>query len=159
MGVHVVPAFVGLGAPHWDPEARGAVLGLTRGVTRAHLIRATLESVAFQTRDVADAMAADAGGPLHELRVDGGAAANDFLMQFQADVLGVPVERPALVETTAVGAAQLAGLAVGFWRTPRELEAMRRKGRRFRPRMSAERREALYRGWHEAVRRVRSSLA
>ena len=159
LGVHVVPAFVGLGAPHWDAEARGAVLGLTRGVTRAHLIRATLESVAFQTRDVADAMAADAGGPLHELRVDGGAAANDFLMQFQADLLGVPVARPALVETTAVGAAQLAGLAVGFWRTPKELEAMRRKGRRFRPRMPAERREALYRGWHEAVRRVRSRLA
>jgi glycerol kinase len=159
LGVHVVPAFVGLGAPHWDADARGAVLGLTRGVTRAHLIRATLESVAFQTRDVADAMAADAGGPLHELRVDGGAAANDFLMQFQADLLGVPVARPALVETTAVGAAQLAGLAVGFWRTPRELEAMRRKGRRFRPHMPAERREALYRDWHEAVRRVRSRLA
>ena len=159
LGVHVVPAFVGLGAPYWDAEARGAVLGLTRGVTRAHLVRATLESLAFQTRDVADAMAADAGGPLHALRVDGGAAANDFLMQFQADLLGVPVERPALVETTAVGAAHLAGLAVGFWRTPKELAAMRRKGRRFRPRMAAERREALYRGWQEAVRRVRSRLA
>ena len=159
LGVHVVPAFVGLGAPYWDPEARGAVLGLTRGVTRAHLVRATLESLAFQIRDVADAMAADAGSPLQALRVDGGASANDFLMQFQADLLGLPVERPALVETTAVGAAQLAGLAVGFWRTPKELAAMRRKDRRFRPRMPAERREALYRGWHEAVRRVRSSLA
>ena len=158
LGVHVVPAFVGLGAPYWDPEARGAVLGLTRGVTRAHLVRATLESLAFQIRDVADAMAADAGSPLQALRVDGGASANDFLMQFQADLLGLPVERPALVETTAVGAAQLAGLAVGFWRTPKELAAMRRKDRRFRPRMPAERREALYRGWQEAVRRVRSHL-
>ena len=159
LGVHVVPAFVGLGAPYWDPEARGAVLGLTRGVTRAHLVRATLESLAFQIRDVADAMAADAGSPQQALRVDGGASANDFLMQFQADLLGLPVERPALVETTAVGAAQLAGLAVGFWRTPKELAAMRRKDRRFRPRMPAERREALYRGWQEAVRRVRSRLA
>ena len=159
LGVHVVPAFVGLGAPYWDPEARGAVLGLTRGVTRAHLVRATLESLAFQIRDVADAMAADAGSPLQALRVDGGASANDFLMQFQADLLGLPVERPALVETTAVGAAQLAGLAVGFWRTPKELAAMRRKDRRFRPRMPAERREALYRGGQEAVRRVRSRLA
>ncbi len=159
LGVHVVPAFVGLGAPYWDPEARGAVLGLTRGVTRAHLVRATLESLAFQTRDVADAMAADAGGPLHALRVDGGASANDFLMQFQADLLGVPVERPALIETTAIGAAQLAGLAVGFWRTPKELAAMRRKDRRFRPRMPVLRREALYRGWQDAVRRVRSRLA
>jgi len=159
LGVHVVPAFVGLGAPYWDPEARGAVLGLTRGVTRSHLVRATLESLAFQIRDVADAMAADAGGPLRELRVDGGAAANDFLMQFQADLLGVPVERPALIETTAIGAAQLAGLAVGFWRTPKELGAMRRKDRRFRPRMPALRREALYRDWQDAVRRVRSRLA
>jgi len=158
LGVYVVPAFVGLGAPYWDAEARGAVLGLTRGVTRAHLVRATLEALAFQTRDVMDAMAADAGAPLQALRVDGGAAANDFLMQFQADLLGVPVERPALVETTAMGAAQLAGLAVGFWRSPKELGASRRKDRRFRPRMAAERREALYRGWHEAVRRVRGRL-
>ncbi len=155
LGVHVVPAFVGLGAPYWDPDARGAVLGLTRGVTRAHLVRATLESLAFQTRDVMDAMAADAGARLQTLRVDGGAAANDFLMQFQADLLGVPVERPALVETTAIGAAQLAGLAVGFWRSPAELAATRRKDRRFRPRLAADRREALYQGWHEAVRRVR----
>jgi glycerol kinase len=156
LGVYVVPAFVGLGAPYWDPDARGAVLGLTRGVTRAHLIRATLESLAFQTRDLMDAMAADAGAPLSQLRVDGGAAANDFLMQFQADLLGVPVERPSLVETTAIGAAQLAGLAVGFWQSPRQLAATRRKDRRFRPRMTAERREALYRGWREAVSRVRT---
>jgi glycerol kinase len=156
LGVYVVPAFVGLGAPYWDPDARGAVLGLTRGVTRAHLIRATLESLAFQTRDLMDAMAADAGAPLSQLRVDGGAAANDFLMQFQADLLGVPVERPSLVETTAIGAAQLAGLAVGFWQSPRQLAATRRKDRRFRPRMTAERREALYRGWRDAVSRVRT---
>jgi glycerol kinase len=159
LGVYVVPAFVGLGAPYWDPEARGAVLGLTRGVTRAHLVRATLESLAFQTRDLMDAMAADAGAPLGELRVDGGAAANDFLMQFQADLLGVPVERPSLVETTALGAAQLAGLAVGFWKSPRELAATRKKDRRFRPRMTADRREALYRGWQDAVSRVRTRPA
>ena len=159
LGVYVVPAFVGLGAPYWDPEARGAVLGLTRGVTRAHLIRATLESLAFQTRDLMDAMAADAGAPLSELRVDGGASANDFLMQFQADLLGVPVERPSLVETTAVGSAQLAGLAVGFWRSRQELAATRRHDRRFRPRMAAERREALYRGWRDAVARVRTRPA
>ena len=159
LGVYVVPAFVGLGAPFWDPDARGAVLGLTRGVTRAHLVRATLESLAFQTRDLVDAMAADAGAPLSELRVDGGASANDFLMQFQADLLGVPVERPALVETTAVGAAQLAGLAVGFWQSPRELAGTRRKDRRFRPRMAAERRDALYRGWRDAVARVRTRPA
>ena len=159
LGVYVVPAFVGLGAPYWDPDARGAVLGLTRGVTRAHLVRATLESLAFQTRDLMDAMAADAGAPLSELRVDGGASANDFLMQFQADLLGVPVERPSLVETTAVGAAQLAGLAVGFWRSPRELARTRRHDRRFRPRMTVERREALYRGWRDAVARVRTRPA
>jgi glycerol kinase len=159
LGVYVVPAFVGLGAPYWDPDARGAVLGLTRGVTRAHLVRATLESLAFQTRDLMDAMAADAGAPLSELRVDGGASANDFLMQFQADLLGVPVERPSLIETTAVGAAQLAGLAVGFWRSPRELAGTRRHDRRFRPRMPAERREALYRGWRDAVARVRTRPA
>jgi glycerol kinase len=159
LGVHVVPAFVGLGAPYWDPQARGAVLGLTRGVTRAHLVRATLEALAFQTRDVMDAMAADAGASLRALRVDGGAAANDFLMQFQADLLGVPVERPALIETTAMGAAQLAGLAAGFWRSPAELAATRRADRAFRPRMRADRREELYRGWQAAVRRVRGRLA
>ncbi len=159
LGVHVVPAFVGLGAPYWDAEARGAVLGLTRGVTRAHLVRATLEALAFQTRDLMDAMAADAGAHLQTLRVDGGAAANDFLMQFQADLLGVPVERPVMVETTAIGAAQLAGLAVGFWESPKELAATRRKDRLFRPRMAVDRREALYRGWREAVRRVRGRLS
>jgi glycerol kinase len=156
LGVYLVPAFVGLGAPYWDPDARGALVGLTRGVTRAHVVRAALESLAFQTRDVADAMAADAGERLRALRVDGGASANDFLMQLQADVLGVPVERPAVVETTAMGAAFLAGLGVGFWRSQVELGRARRITHRFRPRMRPEAREALYRGWQEAVARVRS---
>src|SRR5207249_11731399 len=120
LGVYLVPAFVGLGAPHWDADARGALLGLTRGVTRAHVVRAALESLAYQTRDVVEAMAADAGKPLRALRVDGGAAANDFLMQFQADLLGVPVERPRVVETTAVGAAFLAGIGAGFGRPQAE---------------------------------------
>jgi len=156
LGVYLVPAFVGLGAPHWDADARGALVGLTRGVTRSHVVRATLESLAYQTRDVVDAMAGDAGEPLHVLRVDGGASANDFLMQFQADVLGVPVDRPAVVETTAMGAAFLAGLAVGFWKSQAELGRARRIARRFKPRMSAETREALYRGWQDAVGRVRT---
>ncbi len=156
LGVYLVPAFVGLGAPYWDADARGALVGLTRGVTRAHLVRAALESLAYQTRDVVDAMAADSGTPLTTLRVDGGAAANDFLMQFQADVLGVPVERPKLLETTAMGAAALAGLAVGFWRSPSELARACQLDRRFKPRMAAATRESLYRGWRTAVSRVRS---
>src|SRR5947208_1081176 len=159
LGVYLVPAFVGLGAPHWDAGARGALLGLTRGVTRAHVVRAALEALAYQTRDVADAMAADAGAPLRWLRVDGGASANDFLMQFQADVLGVPVDRPRVVETTAMGAAFLAGLATGFWRSQAELARARRIDRRFRPRMAAAKRDALYRGWRDAVTRVRSTPA
>jgi len=159
LGVYLVPAFVGLGAPYWDADARGALLGLTRGVTYAHVVRAALEALAFQTRDVVDAMAADAGTALRALRVDGGAAANGFLMQFQADLLGVPVERPKLVETTAMGAAFLAGLATGFWRSPAELGRARQLDRRFRPRMTASQREALYRGWQEAVERVRSRPA
>jgi glycerol kinase len=157
LGVYLVPAFVGLGAPYWDAEARGALVGLTRGVERAHVARAALESLAYQTRDVVDAMAHDAGTPLAMLRVDGGAAANGFLMQFQADLLGVPVERPKLLETTAMGAAALAGLAVGFWRSPKELGAARQLDRRFRPRMSSTMRENLYRGWRAAVARVRSA--
>jgi glycerol kinase len=156
LGVYLVPAFVGLGAPHWDADARGALVGLTRGVTRAHVVRAALESLAYQTRDVADAMAADAGAPLRALRVDGGAAANDFLMQFQADLLGVPIDRPRVVETTAMGAAFLAGLGVGFWRSQEELVRARRIDRRFRPRMKAEHRDALYDSWRQAVARVRS---
>jgi glycerol kinase len=156
LGVHLVPAFVGLGAPHWDADARGALVGLTRGVTRAHVVRAALESLAYQTRDVVDAMAADAGEALRALRVDGGAAANGFLMQFQADVLGVPVDRPRVVETTAMGAAFLAGLATGFWGSQGELARARRLDRRFAPRMKPEARDDLYRGWREAVARVRS---
>ena len=150
-GVYVVPAFAGLGAPYWAPEARGAVFGLTRGTTKAHLVRATLESLAYQTRDVLDAMTADAGLALQSLRVDGGAAANDLLMQFQADVLGVAVERPASVETTAFGAAALAGLAAGVW--DREALAQRWEAEaRFEPTLPGAEREALYAGWRRAVR-------
>jgi glycerol kinase len=156
LGVYLVPAFVGLGAPHWDADARGALVGLTRGVTRAHVVRAALESLAYQTRDVADAMAADAGVPLRALRVDGGAAANDFLMQFQADLLGVPIDRPRVVETTAMGAAFLAGLGIGLWRSQADLARARRIDRRFRPRMETTTRDALYAGWRAAVDRVRT---
>ena len=157
LGVYLVPALVGLGAPYWDAAARGAIVGITRGVERSHLVRAALESLAYQTRDVVDAMAADSGHPLTTLRVDGGAAANDFLMQFQADLLGVPVERPKIVETTAMGAAALAGLAVGFWSSPSELAKARQFDRRFTPKMAVSEREGLYRGWRTAVARVRSS--
>jgi glycerol kinase len=151
-GVVLVPAFVGLGAPYWRPGVRGAILGLTRGVTRAHVARAALESLAFQTRDVFDAMARDSGKRVTVLRVDGGAAANDFLMQYQADLLGVAVERPKVVETTALGAGLLAGLAVGFWRAPRELARIRGVDRIFRPRKSRAWREAEYARWTRAVR-------
>jgi glycerol kinase len=155
-GVYVVPAFAGLGAPYWDMSARGAVLGLTRGAGRAHLVRATLESIAFQTRDLVDAMDKDAGLRMPFLRVDGGAAANDFLMQFQADVLGRPVERPAQLETTAAGAAFLAGLGAGLWQDTAELARVRRTERVFEPSMPEARREELYAGWQDAVRRVRA---
>jgi glycerol kinase len=156
LGVYVVPAFVGLGTPYWDSSARGAILGLTRGVTRAHLVRATLESLAYQTRDVVDTMAAESGRSLATMRVDGGAAANDFLMQFQADMLGAPVDRPVIIETTALGAALLAGRAVGLWKNPAQLERARLRERVFKPRMKPERREELYRGWVRAVAAVRS---
>jgi glycerol kinase len=155
LGVYLVPAFAGLGAPYWDMDARGALIGLTRGVGRAHIARATLESIAYQTRDVVAAMTAGGVG-LRELRVDGGATANDFLMQFQADILGIPVDRPALVETTAAGAAYLAGLGAGFWTDPEELRALRRRERLFEPRMPEAQRQRLYQGWQEAVERVRS---
>jgi glycerol kinase len=156
LGVYLVPAFVGLGAPYWDQAARGAVVGLTRGVTRAHIVRAALEALAYQTRDVVDTMVAESGRPLSGLRVDGGAAANNFLMQFQADVLGVTVDRPAIIETTALGAALLAGVGVGVWRPDRDLERVRKTERLFRPKMAPERREALYQGWRRAVAAVRS---
>jgi glycerol kinase len=155
-GVYLVPAFVGLGAPYWDERARGAILGVTRGTTRAHLIRATLEAIAYQSRDVVDCFAGDAGLALETLRVDGGACQNDWLMQFQADVLGVPVRRPPVLEVTALGAAALAGLAVGFWRDRSALEAATGAGARtFEPRMSRDQRDALYAGWQRAVERSR----
>jgi glycerol kinase len=155
-GVYVVPAFVGLGAPSWDERARGTIVGLTRGTTREHIIRATLESIAYQTRDVVECMATDAGIPLAELRVDGGACRNDFLMQMQADVLGVPVERPGMLEVTAFGSAALAGLAVGFWRDRNELRSVTTSAStRFEPAAEPAHRDALYAGWKRAVERSR----
>jgi glycerol kinase len=155
-GVYVVPAFVGLGAPYWDERARGAAIGITRGTTREHLIRATLESIAYQTRDVVECMAHDAGLPLAVLRVDGGACRNDFLMQLQADLLGVPVERPGMLEVTAFGAAALAGLATGFWRDRGELESVTARGTRcFEPALDPACRDAAYAGWKRAVERAR----
>jgi len=155
-GVYLVPAFVGLGAPYWDERARGAMVGITRGTTRAHVIRAALEAIAYQSRDVVECFKADAGLVLDALRVDGGACRNDFLMQFQADVLGVPVRRPAVLEVTALGAAALAGLAVGFWPDRRALASAVGEGAtRFEPQMPADRRESLYAGWKRAVERAR----
>ncbi|MDE2853641.1 MAG: glycerol kinase GlpK [Chloroflexota bacterium] len=154
-GVYLVPAFVGLGAPYWDQYARGAIVGLTRGSGRAQIVRAALESIAYQTRDVVMAMAADSGLALDTLRVDGGAVVNDFLMQFQADILGVPVQRPAVTETTALGAAYLAGLATGFWGSQEEIARQWQLERSFNPVMSADQRESLYSGWQRAVERAR----
>jgi glycerol kinase len=154
--VYVVPAFAGLGAPYWDMGARGAVVGLTRGSGRDVLVRATLESLAYQTRDVVDAMAADSGVRLRQLQVDGGAAANDWLMQFQADLLGLPILRPAMVANTGKGAALLAGIGIGRW-SPRDVPRLiGRPDRIFTPRMRPAERERLYDGWRRAVARVRS---
>jgi glycerol kinase len=153
-GVCLVPAHTGLGAPYWDPYARAALLGMTRGTTRAHVARAALEAIAFQSAEVLDAMERDAGQPLRELRVDGGAAGNDLLLQFQADILGVPVVRPRVTETTALGAACLAGLAVGFWRDEEELASLWQSEHRFEPAMPADRRESLMAGWRKAVQRT-----
>ncbi len=155
-GVYVVPAFVGLGAPYWDAKARGAILGLTRGSTDAHIARATLEAICYQTRDVLEAMRADSGIALKSLRVDGGAVVNNLLMQFQADVLGVPVLRPRVAETTALGAAYLAGLATGFWHDQGELVDQWAIDRVFEPQMAEAQREALYAGWQKAVSRART---
>jgi glycerol kinase len=156
-GVYLVPAFVGLGAPYWDERARGALVGITRGTTRAHVVRAALEAIAYQSRDVVECFQRDAGLALDVLRVDGGACRNDLLMQLQADVLGLPVRRPAVLEVTALGAAALAGLAVGFWRSRGELAAATDSGAvRFEPRLPAERRDALYAGWKRAVERSRA---
>jgi glycerol kinase len=152
-GVYVVPAFSGLFAPYWRPDARGVIVGLTRYATKAHIARASLEAVAFQTRDVLDAVNADASLPHSELRVDGGMVANHTLMQFQADILGVPVVRPAVTETTALGAAYAAGLAVGFWRDLDELRANWREDRRWEPTIGDDEREERLRQWKRAVER------
>ena len=154
-GVRFVPAFTGLGSPHWDPTARGLVIGLTRGTTRAHLARAVLDSIVLQSAELLDAMQLDAGGPLSELRVDGGAAANNLLMQLQADILGVPVSRPVVAETTALGAAYAAGLAVGFWSGVDELRANWHESRRFEPRIGADQRAAQLADWRRAVERAK----
>lgn len=154
-GVYLVPAFVGLGTPYWDSEARGAVFGITRGTTKEHFIRATLESIAYQTKDVLDAMISDAGIHLKSLRVDGGAVSNDFLMQFQSDILGVNVDRPVVTETTALGAAYLAGLAVGYWDSVEEIATQWQVERTFTSQMPAEERERLYDGWKKAVAATR----
>ncbi len=155
-GVYVVPAFVGLGAPYWDQYARGTIVGLTRGSGRAQVVRATLESIAYQTRDVLEAMRADSGLALSALRVDGGAVRNDFLMQCQADVLGVPVQRPAVTETTALGAAYLAGLATGYWSSQDEIARQWAVEKTFEPAMPAEQRDHLYAGWRRAVERAKA---
>lgn len=152
-GVYVVPAFVGLGAPHWDMYARGSILGITRGTNRNHIIRASLESIAYQTRDVLEAMEEDSGIKLNTLKVDGGAVENNFLMNFQADILGVPVYRPKITETTALGAAYLAGLAVGFWKDKEEIRNKWSVDRVFCPTMEEEEKEKLYRGWEKAIGR------
>lgn len=151
-GCYVVPAFVGLGAPYWDQYARGAIVGLTRGVNRKHIVRATLESIAYQVNDVLTAMQEDSGMPITSLRVDGGACDNDFLMQFQADILNTSVVRPYCIETTAMGAAYLAGLAVGYWRSKEEILANHVIAAEFKPQMGQAKRENLLQGWHNAVK-------
>jgi glycerol kinase len=154
-GVYFVPAFVGLGAPHWDMYARGTILGLTRGTTREYLVRATLESIAYQTRDVVETMRDEAGLDISLLRVDGGGSANAFMMQFQSDILGVPIQVAAVTETTALGAAYLAGLAVGLWKDTTELQKLWRAARTYEPVMSVDQRETLYTDWKRAVERAR----
>jgi glycerol kinase len=154
-GVYLVPAFVGLGAPYWDAEARGALVGLTRGTNRNHVVRAALEAMAYQTKDLADAMQKDSGVKMKELRVDGGACANNLLMDFQASILGIEVDRPRMIETTALGAAFLAGLGAGVWKSPAQLAKVRRTQRRFQPKLKKKVAVALYKGWLRAVARVR----
>lgn len=154
-GVYLVPAFVGLGTPYWDSDARGAVFGLTRGTSKEHFVRATLESLAYQTKDVLDAMIADSGIELKALRVDGGAVKNNFLMQFQSDMLGVPVERPVINETTALGASYLAGLAVGFWSSKEEIAQQWKVEKTFQNEFEPEKRNELYKGWKKAVKATR----
>jgi len=151
LGVYVVPAFTGMGAPYWNASMRGSIFGLTRGAARHHVIRATLESIAYQAADVLDVLASDSAAPLPQLHVDGGAARNNFLMQFQADILGVPVIRPVMLETTAAGAALLAGLGAGVWNSPQQATGLAERDRVFEPAMDADRREALRAGWRRAV--------
>ena len=158
-GVYFVPAFVGLGAPYWDMDARGTIIGLTRGSSRGHIARAALESIAFQTRDVLSCMEKESGLRFQRLKVDGGATANSFLMQFQADVLGFPVVCSGMAETTALGAAYLAGLAVGFWKTQTEIADQWTSGQVFYPQMDPSSRERVYRQWQRAVDRSRKWLA
>lgn len=155
-GVYVVPAFTGLGAPYWDMYARGAIVGITRGVNRNHIIRATLESIAYQTKDVIEAMIDDSGINLTALKVDGGATNNNFLMQFQSDILNVNIERPEVTETTALGAAYLAGLAVGFWKSKGEIAQNWSISKKFKPEMDNEKMNKLYKGWQKAVRRSKN---
>lgn len=152
-GVYVVPAFTGLGAPYWDMYARGTIVGLTRGAKKEHLIRATLESIAYQTKDVLEAMQNDAKMELKALKVDGGASNNNFLMQFQSDILNVKIDRPKIVETTALGAAYLAGLAVGFFKSKEDIKKRWVCDREFTPKMNEETREKSYKGWKKAVER------
>ncbi|MFP4302352.1 MAG: glycerol kinase GlpK [Spirochaetaceae bacterium] len=154
-GVYMVPAFVGLGAPYWDQYARGAIVGLTRGANRDHIVRATLESIAYQTRDVVECMDEDSGITAKELKVDGGASMNDFLMQFQSDILGVPVMRPKIVETTARGSGFLAGLAVGFWKNQKDLENAFELDKKFEPTLEKGQRDKLYAGWQKAVEKAK----
>ena len=154
-GVYLVPAFAGLGAPHWDPYARGTLMGLTRGTCAAHVARAALEGIAYQVADILKAMESDAGVRLKELRVDGGASLNNLLMQFQADLLNVPVARPKVAETTALGAAYLAGLAVGYWKNRSEISAQWQMDRRFKPRMKPGQRAKLIAGWNKALNRAK----
>ena len=157
-GIYLVPAFAGLGAPHWDQFARGTIVGITRGTTAGHLARAALESIAYQTMDVLQAMEADSGIPLKELRVDGGATVDDLLMQFQADLIGVPLVRPKVRETTALGAAYLAGLAVGYWRDTNEIQHQWQKDKEFRPALDHGKVAELKVGWTKAVDRAKGWL-
>lgn len=153
-GVYLVPAFVGMGAPYWDMYARGAILGLTRGVKKEHIIRAAEEAIAYQSRDVLEVMQRDSGINLKKIKVDGGAVRDNFLMQFQADILGIPVVRPRIIETTALGAAYLAGLATGLWKDKKEINKNWKEDREFKPEMNEERKEKLYKGWKKAVQRA-----
>ena len=155
-GVFMVPAFTGLGAPYWDMYARGAIFGITRGINRNHLVRAVLESICYQTRDILTVMEEDSGVALSSLKVDGGASANEFLIQFQSDILGVKVVRPANLETTAQGAAFLAGLETGFWKDEEDIKNIWSVGKEFLPEMEEERRYALYQQWKRAVNSCRS---